>query len=59
MDGADEDRDYVSFFPDGRTEPATITLSGVQGEHVEIKCVSPTESFRIVPGTTSLWQASS
>lgn len=50
VDGADTDRDYVSFFPDGRTEPATITLTGLQGEYVVIKCLSPTESFRIVPG---------
>ena len=47
VDGADPNTTYVSFFPDGRTEPATITLTGLQGEHVVIRCPSPTESFRI------------
>jgi Tfp pilus assembly protein FimT len=48
VDGADQGRDYVAFFPDGRTEQATITLTGLQGEHVVVKCLSPMESFRVV-----------
>ena len=53
VDGVDpaQGQDYVSFFPDGRTQPATITLSGLQGERVVVKCLSATEPFRVVPNT--------
>jgi len=51
VQGADESRDYVDFYPDGRTEPTVIVLRGMQGEMVEIRCLSPAEAFRIVPGS--------
>jgi len=51
VDGAQTSRAYVTFFPDGRVEPATITLSGRQGDQTQIRCLSPADSFRVVqPG---------
>jgi Tfp pilus assembly protein FimT len=47
VDGVEASRTYVTFFPDGRTEPATITLSGRQGDQVLIRCLSPADSFRV------------
>lgn len=38
----------ISFFPDGRAEPARISLVGRQEETAEIACESPAERFRIV-----------
>ena len=48
VEGVPADRDYVSFQPTGRTEAATIRLKGRQGESVEIACLSPTESYKVV-----------
>jgi general secretion pathway protein H len=48
VDGEDAGRSYVSFFPDGSTEPATITLTGRQGDRVTIRCLSPADSFHVV-----------
>lgn len=43
------DGTYVTFHPDGRTDPAHIWLSDRQGRVIEIACLSPTELFRILP----------
>lgn len=48
VEGVPADRDYVSFQPTGRTDTATIRLKGRQGESVEIACLSPTESYKVV-----------
>jgi len=48
VDGADPDRDYITFFPDGRTEPAVIHLEGRQGDRANVQCDAPAESFRVV-----------
>jgi type II secretory pathway pseudopilin PulG len=48
VEGVPADRDYVSFQPTGRTEAATIRLKGRQGESVNIACLSPTESYKVV-----------
>ena len=48
VEGVPANRDYVSFQPTGRTEAATIRLKGRQGESVEIACLSPTESYKVV-----------
>ncbi|MFH0965932.1 MAG: GspH/FimT family pseudopilin [Planctomycetota bacterium] len=44
------ERDWIAFYPDGRTEPAAISLTGQQGETVEVVCASPAEGFRVVVG---------
>ncbi len=44
-------RGYIQFYPSGRTEPATVRLTGRRGKIVEITCLSPMELFRVViPG---------
>jgi prepilin-type N-terminal cleavage/methylation domain-containing protein len=45
-------RDYVDFYPTGRTEPATVEITAPNGGDVMvIRCPSPTEAFRLVqPG---------
>ncbi len=47
VDGASADRDYVTFYPDGRTEPAVIHLEGRQGDRADVECDAPAESFRV------------
>jgi type II secretion system protein H len=43
--------DHVDFFPDGRTEPATMHVTQGEKYDIQIVCLSPTERFRIVrPG---------
>ena len=39
---------WIPFYPDGRTEPADIRLTGRQGDTVQIVCASPAEQFRVV-----------
>jgi len=39
---------YVQFYPDGRCEPATIQVTGRQGEVHQITCASASEEFRIL-----------
>ncbi len=39
---------YVEFHPDGRCDAATIQLTGVRGEVLQVRCESPSERFRIV-----------
>jgi len=48
VDGAGPNRDYVTFFPDGRTEPAVIRLRGLQGDRANVECDAPAETFRVV-----------
>ncbi len=45
--GPRTDRGYLSFFPDGRTEPATIRLTDIKGGIIEVVCTGPTEAFGI------------
>jgi Tfp pilus assembly protein FimT len=42
---APADRDYVDFFPDGRTQPAEILLRDMKGGVVSITCRTPAELF--------------
>ena len=44
----DQGVSYVQFHPDGRCDPATIQLTGSQGETLQIICPSASERFRIV-----------
>ena len=39
---------YVQFYPDGRSDQATICLTGRRGEVLEVTCPSASERFRIV-----------
>ena len=39
---------YVEFHPSGRTDPARVRVTNRMGETIEIACLSPTESFRIL-----------
>ena len=45
VNGANAGRGYVAFFPDGRTEPATIRLTDLKGGLVVLECSGPTEEF--------------
>ncbi len=38
-------REHLDFFPDGRTEPATIRLTDIKGGVIEVVCAAPTEGF--------------
>ena len=44
----DPARDYIEFLPDGRTDPASLRLTGSKGEVFEIVCRAPAERFRIL-----------
>jgi type II secretion system protein H len=39
---------YVEFHPDGRCDPTTIELTGSEGDVLRIRCLSPSEGFRVV-----------
>jgi len=39
---------YIQFEPDGRTEPATIEITGPAGEVFRVACQSPAERFRVL-----------
>jgi len=39
---------YIQFYPNGRTEEATIEVTGRQGEVFQVICDSATEAFRVV-----------
>src|SRR5438552_18162243 len=40
--------DHIDFFPNGRTEPATIRLFSSGYNDIVLQCLSPTEMFSIV-----------
>jgi Tfp pilus assembly protein FimT len=40
--------DHIDFFPNGRTEPATIRLSAAGYNDIVLMCPSPTEMFSLV-----------
>jgi len=37
----------VGFYPDGRCDPATIELTGGEGDVFHVTCPSPSERFRV------------
>jgi prepilin-type N-terminal cleavage/methylation domain-containing protein len=39
---------FVQFQPTGRTDPATISLTDTTGRSFEIRCATPTDTFREV-----------
>jgi len=39
---------HVQFYPDGRCDPATLELSGSEGDVLYVTCPSPSERFRVV-----------
>jgi prepilin-type N-terminal cleavage/methylation domain-containing protein len=50
-DDAGQNRDFVDFYPTGRTDPARVEITAPDGETKVIQCPSPTEAFRLVnPG---------
>ncbi len=40
--------DHIDFFPNGRTEPATIRLFSTGYNDIVLQCLSPTEMFSVV-----------
>ena len=38
---------YVEFQPNGRTDPATITVSDSTGHSIQVACASPTDRFQV------------
>jgi type II secretion system protein H len=40
--------DHIDFFPNGRTEPASIRLSAAGYNDIILTCPSPTETFSLV-----------
>lgn len=44
----DPPRDYVAFWPEGRTEASTLRLTGRRGEVFDVVCRSPAERFHVV-----------
>ena len=50
-DDAGQNRDFVDFYPTGRTNPTTVQITGPDGDTKVIQCPSPAEAFRLVnPG---------
>jgi prepilin-type N-terminal cleavage/methylation domain-containing protein len=47
-DDKKETEKYITFFPQGMTECATITLTDRAGEKIEILSPSPAEAYRII-----------
>jgi type II secretion system protein H len=41
-------RDWIAFYPDGRSEAVRLRLTGQQGEAVDVVCRSPAEPFEAV-----------
>lgn len=46
-DGAADGTPYVQFYPDGRSDPATIDLTDPDGRAIRLACPSVSERFRI------------
>lgn len=47
----ESDVSYVQFYPNGRTDVATIDITGKQGDMFRVTCPSATEPFRVVSGS--------
>jgi len=46
---AEEDEPpYIQFYPDGRCDPATIEVTGNEGDVLHVTCTTPSERFRVV-----------
>ena len=43
-----EDGQYVSFWPSGRTDSAAIRVTGPNGEVTQVACLSATETFHVL-----------
>jgi type II secretion system protein H len=45
-------RDFVEFYPNGRTQKASVHISMLEGEgFLDVECVAPTEGFYVInPG---------
>ena len=45
-------RDYIDFYPTGRTDPGTVEITSTNSSDVmTIRCPSPTDAYRLVqPG---------
>jgi len=50
-EGAALEREWVSFYPDGRAEAVRLRITGRQGEKVDVVCRSPAEPFEAVRHT--------
>ena len=44
----DSTTSHIQFYPNGRTDEATVELMGQQGEVFRVTCPSATERFRII-----------
>jgi hypothetical protein len=42
--------DYIQFYPTGRCDVATLTLTAGNGETFLVACDSPAEPFRVLTG---------
>jgi len=47
-EGFDTENTYIQFYPDGRSDEASIVITGQMGETVHVLCRSATERFRIM-----------
>ena len=43
------DGQYVEFLPTGRSTPVTIRLTDEAGQVLDVACLSPAESFQVLP----------
>jgi prepilin-type N-terminal cleavage/methylation domain-containing protein len=51
VDLSGQNRDYIDFYPTGRTDPGTVEISTPGGDVMTIRCPSPTEAYRLAqPG---------
>ena len=48
LSAADAQASFVQFYADGRSDQATIGLTGRRGEVLEVTCPSASERFRVV-----------
>lgn len=48
----DEPATYVQFYPDGRSDVATIVVRGARGEEYTVSCATGSERFRV----TAPWE---
>ena len=51
-DMQDAPREFVDFFPNGRTQAARLTVSLDDGSQMFVECATPTEGYRVVNGVT-------